>query len=65
MPLRRAPKGASKKRRAKIASANIREFHHGKTFARTARKFGKAKAHRQAIAAGLAAMRRRGKRKRK
>jgi hypothetical protein len=65
MPLKRAPKGSSKKTRNKIASANIREMHHGKTFARTARKFGKAKAHRQALAAGLAAMRRRRKRKRK
>jgi hypothetical protein len=65
MPLRRAPKGASRKTRAKIASANIREMHHGKTFARTARKFGKARAHKQAIAAGLSAMRRRGKRRRK
>jgi hypothetical protein len=65
MPLKRARKGSSKRTRAKIASANIREMHHGATFARTARKFGKAKAHKQAIAAGLAAMRRRGKRKRK
>lgn len=65
MPLKRARKGSSKRTRQKIASANIREMHHGKTFARTARKFGTAKAHRQAIAAGLSAMRRRPRRKKR
>ena len=44
MPLRKARKGSSKKTRQRVASANIREMHHGATFARTARKFGKAKA---------------------
>ena len=65
MPLRKARKGSSKKTRQRVASANIREMHHGATFARTARKFGKAKAHRQAIAAGLSAMRGRARRRKK
>lgn len=40
--------------------ANIREFHKGKTFARTARKYGKAKANKQAIAVAYATKRRGG-----
>jgi Family of unknown function (DUF6496) len=43
MPLKR---GSSKK----TISSNISEFHKGKTFAHTAKKFGKAKANKQAIA---------------
>lgn len=43
MPLKR---GRSK---AVIAS-NIREFHGGKTFAATKRKYGPAKANKQAVA---------------
>lgn len=46
MPLK---KGRS---RATI-SKNIAEFHKGKTFARTARKFGKKRADKQAVAAAL------------
>ena len=39
---------------AKNVGANIREFHKGKTFKKTAKKFGKAKANKQAIAVGFA-----------
>lgn len=44
MPLK---KGAS-------IGENIREFHKGATFARTARKFGKGRANKQAIAVAFA-----------
>lgn len=44
MPLRRGKKNVGK---------NIKEFMTGKTYARTKRKFGKAKARKQAIAVGL------------
>jgi hypothetical protein len=66
MPLKKARKGASKKARQKLASKNISEFSHGSTFARTKRKFGAAKARKQAIAVGLATagLSRRRKRKR-
>jgi hypothetical protein len=53
MPLRKAPKGASKATRRKVASKAIREFSHGKSFAHTKRKFGAARAQAQAIAVGL------------
>jgi hypothetical protein len=57
MPLRKISKKArvSKKTRRAAASANIREFSKGRTFARTKRKFGAVKARKQAIAAGLRA----------
>jgi hypothetical protein len=42
-------KGSSKK----VISKNISEFHKGKTFAKTAKKFGKKKANAQAIAAAM------------
>ena len=51
MPLK---KGKSKA----VLSENIREFHHGKTFARTARKFGKTTANKQAVAAAYSQQRR-------
>lgn len=38
---------------AKNVGRNIKEFHKGKTFKKTAKKFGKAKANKQAIAVGL------------
>jgi hypothetical protein len=63
MPLKKAPKGASKRRRQAVASANIREMHKSSRFKKVARKFGKARANRMAVAAGLSAMR--GGRKRK
>ena len=65
MPLRKAPKGASKKARNKISSANIREMHRSSRFKKVARKFGKARANRMAVAAGLSAMRGGRKRRRK
>ena len=34
-------------------SQNISELHHGKTFRRTQRKFGKAKANKQAVAIAM------------
>jgi hypothetical protein len=54
MPLK---KGKSQK----VLQENIREFHTGKTYARTARKFGKATANKQAVAAAYS-QRRRGSR---
>jgi hypothetical protein len=38
---------------AKNVGRNIKEFHKGKTYKKTAKKFGKKKANRQAIAVGL------------
>lgn len=55
-PLR---KGKSK---ATLA-ANISEFHKGKTFARTAKKYGKKRANKQAVAVAFAQRRRSGKKK--
>jgi hypothetical protein len=46
MPLR---KGRSRQ----VVKQNIEEFHTGKTYARTKRKFGKATADKQAEAAAL------------
>ncbi len=42
----------------KNRAANFHELRHGKTFARTARKFGKAKAERQMVAIELSNERR-------
>ncbi len=50
MPLK---KGKSKK----TIGRNIRELHKGKTYARTARKFGKKKADKQAVAIAMRNMR--------
>jgi len=57
MPMR---KGKSRR----VVSQNIREFHTGKTYARTKAKFGKETADRQAIAAALETRRRSMKEKR-
>ena len=46
MPLK---KGSSKK----TISSNIGEFHGGKTYARTERRYGKDKADKQAVAVAL------------
>ena len=51
MPLK---KGTSKA----TVSSNIREFHTGKTYAATKKKFGKKTADRQAVAAALSQKRR-------
>lgn len=53
MPLK---KGSS---RATVAS-NISEFHHGPTFAKTKKKFGKAKADKQAVAVVMSEARKTG-----
>jgi hypothetical protein len=42
----------------KTVSKNISEFHQGKTYARTAAKFGRNTANKQAIAAALEQRRR-------
>lgn len=47
MPLK---KGKSKE----VVSQNISEFHTGRTYAATRKKFGKAKADKQAVAVALA-----------
>ena len=41
----------------KVVSQNISEFHHGKTYAHTAAKFGKAKANAQAVAVAMSSAR--------
>lgn len=46
MPLK---KGKSKA----TVSSNISEFHKGKTYAKTKRKFGKKKADKQAVAVAM------------
>lgn len=51
MPLR-------KSKSKKAVSENISEFHKGKTYERTKRKFGKATADKQAVAAALSTQRR-------
>ena len=43
-----------------VQSQNIREFHKGKTFAHTRRKFGKKRADAQAVAVALQAARQSG-----
>lgn len=48
------------KSKATVAG-NIREFHTGGTYARTKKKFGKAKADKQAIAVAMAKRRQSGK----
>jgi hypothetical protein len=44
-----------------VISRNISEFHKGSRYARTRRKFGKAKADAQAVAAALEEARRTGR----
>jgi hypothetical protein len=56
MPLK---KGTSRS----TLSSNIREFHKGKTYARTKRKFGKKRADKQAVAASYNERRRSARRK--
>ena len=47
----------------KNVGRNISEFHHGKTYAKTARKFGKKKADAQAVAVAMSMSRKRKKTK--
>lgn len=49
------------KRGKKNVGDNISEFHHGKTYAKTLKKFGKKTADKQAIAAGINAAERKKK----
>jgi hypothetical protein len=56
MPLK---KGKGKK----VLAENIREFHHGKTYAKTKAKFGAATANKQAVAAAYSQQRRSKKKK--
>ena len=65
MPLKYARKGSSKTTKQRIASANIREMHKSSRYAKVARKFGKARANRMAVAAGLHAMRTKPKRRKR
>ncbi len=58
MPLR-------KSKSKKAVSENIREFHKGKTYGRTKKKFGKETADKQAVAAALSTQRRARARSRK
>ena len=64
MPVRTIRKGASAKAKRKHASRTISEFSHGSTFKKTARKYGKARAQRQAIAVAIKAARIRRRKKR-
>lgn len=41
-------------RSRKVISRNIAEFHHGRTYARTKRKFGAQRANKQAVSAAFA-----------
>jgi len=41
----------------KTISKNISELHTGKTYAKTAKKFGKSKANKQAVAIALSVAR--------
>lgn len=58
MPLR---KGKSKKTR----EANFHELRHGKTFQRTAKKFGKKRAQKQMVAIELSNERKSGGRRKR
>lgn len=55
MPLKRGKSKAT-------VSANISELHTGKTYAHTAKKFGKKRADKQAVAIALSQARKSGKR---
>ena len=52
MPLKRGPGRGT-------ISRNISELHHGNTYARTKRKFGKRKADKQAVAIAMSKARER------
>ena len=64
MPVRTIRKGASKRAKQKHASKTIRELHTGSTYAHTARKFGKKRAQKQAVAIAMKAARIRRRKKR-
>jgi aminoglycoside phosphotransferase family enzyme len=54
-----------KSKSKKAVSKNISEFHKGKTFAKTAKKFGKDKANKQAVAVALNTAKKTGAQKKK
>ena len=51
-----------KSKSKKVISENIVEFHEGKTYASTLKKFGKKKADQQAVAVALSTAREAGAR---
>ena len=53
MPLRKVGKKAPKKAKKAALKANFHDLRHGKTFARTLKKFGRAKARSQMQAIAL------------
>lgn len=65
VPLKKAPKGASKASKKKIMEENFHELRHGKTFAKTQGKFGKKKADAQMVAIEMANLRKAKSKKRK
>jgi hypothetical protein len=64
MPIKTIRKGASKKAKVRHAKKVAHEFRHGRTFARTARKFGTARARKQLVAVMLRASRQSRRRRR-
>jgi len=53
MPLQKVSKRAKKAVKVAASKANFHELRHGKTFARTLRKFGRTTARKQMVAISL------------